>query len=197
MKQNSNKNRSNGRHARFNNNRRPNNVITRNTAFDSSSPAGRIRGTSQQLIEKYMSLAKDAKNQDDRVLYETYLQYADHYARMLAMAVANEQQQKVQIQTQNPQPAVTEVENAACEQSVSDENNAPDAAKTQIPGAEASVQVNADGAIADAKEQAEENAERAAKKARPQKRVRKVAIKKDAPAENNVDEQEVNAEDKV
>ena len=42
-----------------------------------------------------MSLAKDAKNQDDRVLYETYLQYADHYARMLAMAIANEQQQRI------------------------------------------------------------------------------------------------------
>jgi len=91
MKQTSNKNRSNSRHGRFNNNRRTNNLITRNTVFDSSSPAGRNRGTSQQLVEKYMSLAKDAKNQDDRVLYETYLQYADHYGRMLALAIANEQ----------------------------------------------------------------------------------------------------------
>ena len=183
MKQNSNKNRSNGRHGRFNNNRRQNNVITRNTPFDSSSPAGRIRGTSQQLVEKYMSLAKDAKNQDDRVLYETYLQYADHYARMLAMAIANEQQQKIQIQSQSVQNTATNAENAASEQAIADENNAPEAAKTQIPGAEASIQVNADTAISDAKQQAQEDAENKAEKLKAQRRVRKVAVKKEKPAE--------------
>ena len=183
MKQNSNKNRSNGRHGRFNNNRRQNNVITRNTPFDSSSPAGRIRGTSQQLVEKYMSLAKDAKNQDDRVLYETYLQYADHYGRMLAMAIANEQQQKIQIQSQNVQNSATSIENAASEQAVADENNAEDAAQKQIPGAEASVQVNADTAISDAKEQAQEAEKKEVKKLKVQRRVRKVAIKKEKTEE--------------
>lgn len=90
MKQNSNKNRSNGRHGRPNNNRRPNNGITRNTVFDSCGPAGRIRGIAAQLIEKYASLAKDAKADDDRVLYETYMQYAEHYTRMLEIATAND-----------------------------------------------------------------------------------------------------------
>lgn len=85
-----NHNRSNGRHGRFNNNRHTN-FFTRNTPFDSSSAAGRVRGTAQQLIDKYMSLAKDARNQDDRVMYETYLQYADHYTRLLAQAILNEQ----------------------------------------------------------------------------------------------------------
>ena len=94
MKQ-SNKNRQNGRHGnnnnRFGGNRHQNNAVTRNSVFDSSSVAGRIRGTSQQLIDKYLSLAKDAKVQDDRVLYETYMQYADHYTRMLDLAIQNEQ----------------------------------------------------------------------------------------------------------
>ena len=179
MKQNSNKNRSNARHVRFNNNRRPNNVITRNTPFDSSSLAGRIRGTSQQLVEKYMSLAKDAKNQDDRVLYETYLQYADHYTRMLALAIANEQQQKIQIQSQAVQNMPTEAQNAACEQSVADENNSEDVDTKQIPGAEASLQVDADTAISDSKEQAEDNAQKEAKKTKVQKRGRKVSVKKE------------------
>ena len=71
MKQ-SNKNRQNGRHGnnnnRFGGNRHQNNAVTRNSVFDSSSVAGRIRGTSQQLIDKYLSLAKDAKVKDDRVL---------------------------------------------------------------------------------------------------------------------------------
>jgi len=105
MKQ-SNKNRQNGRHAnnRFGNNRHSgNSAITRNTAFDSSSVAGRVRGTSQQLIDKYLSLAKDAKAQDDRVLYETYLQYADHYARMLDLAIQNEQARVQAMQQQQAQ----------------------------------------------------------------------------------------------
>ncbi|MBP5534897.1 MAG: DUF4167 domain-containing protein [Alphaproteobacteria bacterium] len=88
MKQNSNKNRSNGRHARQNNRR--SNGITRNTVFDSCGPAGRIRGIAAQLIEKYTSLAKDARADDDRVLYETYMQYAEHYIRMLEIATAND-----------------------------------------------------------------------------------------------------------
>ena len=94
MKQ-SNKNRPMGRHNnnRFGNNNRHlgNNTVTRNTVFDSSSVAGRVRGTSQQLIDKYLSLAKDAKAQDDRVMYETYMQYADHYTRILDLAIQGEQ----------------------------------------------------------------------------------------------------------
>ena len=180
MKQNSNKNRSNGRHVRFNNNRRPNNIVTRNTPFDSSSPAGRIRGTSQQLVEKYMSLAKDAKNQDDRVLYETYLQYADHYARMLAMAIANEQQQKIQIQPQVVQNVQTEVQTVACEQvAITEENNSQEITNSQSPKVEVCLQVNSDTTVLDAKEQEQGSVEAEVKKPKVQKRVRKIAVKKE------------------
>ena len=106
MKQ-SNKNRQNGRHGnnnnRFGGNRHQNNAVTRNTVFDSSSGAGRVRGTSQQLIDKYLSLAKDAKSQDDRVLYETYMQYADHYTRMLDLAIQNDQARAVAYAAQQQQ----------------------------------------------------------------------------------------------
>ena len=125
MKQNSNKNRSNARYGRFNN-RGSHNAVNRNTVFDSSSPAGRVRGTSQQLVEKYMSLAKDAKNQDDRVLYETYLQYADHYGRMLAMAIANEQpKQPIHSNNQEPVSVVTsgEENTASVEEKVETSEN--------------------------------------------------------------------------
>ena len=180
MKQNSNKNRSNGRHVRFNNNRRPNNIVTRNTPFDSSSPAGRIRGTSQQLVEKYMSLAKDAKNQDDRVLYETYLQYADHYARMLAIAIANEQQQKIQIQPQVVQNVQTEVQTVACEQvAISEENNSQKTTNSQSPKVDVCLQVDPDTTVLDAKEQEQESVEAEVKKPKVQKRVRKIAVKKE------------------
>ena len=43
----------------------------------------RQRGNAAQLLEKYKGLARDAQMQGDRVLTETYLQYADHYFRTL------------------------------------------------------------------------------------------------------------------
>lgn len=90
MKQSSNnKNRSNGRYGHFNNTRRSN-AVNRNTVYDSTGPCGRIRGTAQQLIDKYLSAAKDAKGQNDRVLSEVCTQHADHYARQLQLALQNE-----------------------------------------------------------------------------------------------------------
>lgn len=44
----------------------------------------RARGNAAQLLEKYKSLARDAQMQGDRVNAEYYLQFADHYFRVLA-----------------------------------------------------------------------------------------------------------------
>jgi hypothetical protein len=43
----------------------------------------RQRGNAAQLLEKYKSLARDAQMGGDRVQTEYYLQYADHYFRVL------------------------------------------------------------------------------------------------------------------
>lgn len=43
----------------------------------------RVRGNAHQLLEKYKTLARDAAQQGDRVTAEYYLQYADHYYRVL------------------------------------------------------------------------------------------------------------------
>lgn len=43
----------------------------------------RSRGNASQLLEKYKSMARDAQLQGDRVQAEYYLQYADHYFRVL------------------------------------------------------------------------------------------------------------------
>ena len=87
MRQNQ-KNRFNVRH----NNRghRPQ-MIFRNTALDSTGPCGKLHGTALQLFEKYQVAAKDAQIQNDAVLAETYLQYADHYMRLQNQAIANEE----------------------------------------------------------------------------------------------------------
>ncbi|MDW3184314.1 DUF4167 domain-containing protein [Roseobacter sp.] len=60
------------------------NVVNR--VFDSSGPEGKVRGTPQQIIEKYNQLARDAQLSNDRVAAENFQQHAEHYTRMLAEA---------------------------------------------------------------------------------------------------------------
>lgn len=60
------------------------NVVNR--VFDSSGPEGKVRGTPQQIIDKYMILARDAQLSNDRVAAENFLQHAEHYTRMLGEA---------------------------------------------------------------------------------------------------------------
>ena len=56
--------------------------INKNTVIDSSGPDGGQRGSVSQLNEKYISLASDATSSDDRILAESFLQFADHYYRL-------------------------------------------------------------------------------------------------------------------
>lgn len=44
----------------------------------------RARGNAAQLLEKYKNMARDAQMQGDRVNTEYYLQFADHYFRVLS-----------------------------------------------------------------------------------------------------------------
>lgn len=55
----------------------------RHQTFDSNGPDVRVRGNAWQVYEKYQSLARDAQSSGDRVLAENYLQYAEHYYRVI------------------------------------------------------------------------------------------------------------------
>ena len=67
--------------------------MNRNHVFDSSGPDLRIRGTAQQLFEKYLQLGRDATGVGDRVMAESYFQHAEHYFRIInAMTQAQAQQ---------------------------------------------------------------------------------------------------------
>ncbi len=57
-----------------------------NRVFDSSGPEGKVRGTPQQIIEKYNQLARDALLSGDRVATENFQQHAEHYLRLLGVA---------------------------------------------------------------------------------------------------------------
>src|ERR1700710_1628002 len=68
--------------------------LNRNHVFDSNGPEGRIRGTAQQLFEKYLQLGRDATSSGDRVTAAGFFQHAEHYFRILnAMNQAAQQGQ--------------------------------------------------------------------------------------------------------
>ncbi|WP_299191399.1 DUF4167 domain-containing protein [uncultured Litoreibacter sp.] len=83
----SQKSRSRGKNR--NNNRSNVNIVNR--VFDSSGPEGKVRGTPQQIIEKYQQLHRDAQLSGDRVAAENFQQHAEHYARMLADAMKEQE----------------------------------------------------------------------------------------------------------
>ncbi|WP_333712271.1 DUF4167 domain-containing protein [Yoonia sp.] len=69
-----------------NRNNRPSGGNIINRVFDSSGPDGKVRGTPQQIIEKYNQLHRDAFLSGDRVDAENFAQHAEHYTRLLAEA---------------------------------------------------------------------------------------------------------------
>src|SRR5688572_27414609 len=61
-----------------------------NRSMESNTPDGnKVRGNASQLYERYTMLARDAQSAGDRILAEGYLQYAEHYYRVLSAAGLN------------------------------------------------------------------------------------------------------------
>ena len=75
-----------------------------NRTFDSSGPEIKIRGSASHVYEKYLQLARDANSGGDRVMAENYLQHAEHYYRIMAVAAAQQAQHQAQLAAQNPRP---------------------------------------------------------------------------------------------
>lgn len=55
----------------------------RNQTYDSNGPDIRIRGNAHQVLEKYLTMARDATAQGDRIAAENYYQHAEHYFRVI------------------------------------------------------------------------------------------------------------------
>ncbi|KAA8606306.1 hypothetical protein AL036_14990 [Salipiger aestuarii] len=75
------------------------NVVNR--VFDSSGPEGKVRGTPQQIIDKYNQLARDAGLSNDRVAAENFQQHAEHYMRMLSEAQRDADQRREHQEREN------------------------------------------------------------------------------------------------
>ena len=54
----------------------------------------RARGNAPQMLDKYKKLAQDAHHNGDRVQMEYYLQFADHYFRVIADNKARQDEQR-------------------------------------------------------------------------------------------------------
>jgi len=83
-----------------NNRNRPSGNIV-NRSFDSAGPEGKVRGTPQQIIDKYNQLAHDAQLSNDRVAAENFLQHAEHYLRLLGEAQREMEARREQQERQN------------------------------------------------------------------------------------------------
>ena len=80
-------------------NRPSGNIVNR--VFDSSGPEGKVRGTPQQIIDKFNQLARDAQLAGDRVATENFQQHAEHYLRMLGEAQREQDQRRDEQERQN------------------------------------------------------------------------------------------------
>lgn len=114
---------SNNNNQRHHNNQAP---LNRNHVFDSNGPDGRLRGTAQQLFEKYLQHGRDATSAGDRVLAEGYFQHAEHYFRILNAMVQASQQNAQQRQARQPNVSFSQEDSAV------DENEAAEEEKPEV-----------------------------------------------------------------
>ena len=87
-------NRQNGRRRGRNNNQRPQGGQSRGGGDSGNRIDSRARGNAAQLLEKYKNLAREAQLSGDRVQTEYYLQFADHYFRVLADSRSRQEEQR-------------------------------------------------------------------------------------------------------
>lgn len=58
--------------------------LGRASIIESHGPEGKVRGTVQQLLDRYTSLGKDAVRGGNAISAEEFFQHAEHYRRLLA-----------------------------------------------------------------------------------------------------------------
>ena len=194
-----------------NNNNSSSNNPNPNRHYESNGPDVRIRGSAQQILDKYLQYARDAHTSGDRVKAEALFQHAEHYARIVAVFEKQKEEARIEREARDAakaeERAQRDAERAA--QAESEDSSEPSAEQTptvetadagsadtapeskprrrtrkprEENGSEALKVIDGDDAAAP--EPAEASADASAEKP---KRRRTYARKKDAPAET-VDE---------
>ena len=107
-----------------NRNRSVGNILNR--VFDSSGPEGKVRGTPQQIIEKYNQLARDAQLSNDRIAAENFQQHAEHYLRILGEATREQEARREVSERENKERQIERDRERSDRQTVVDDANPVD-----------------------------------------------------------------------
>jgi hypothetical protein len=98
MNQSPNSRRGRGR----NSGKRNSNQNSRSRNYDGSNADNKIRGSAQQILDKYQALAHDAALAGDRIAAEGFHQYAEHYFRILNPEKGDDEGRNENQQERNP-----------------------------------------------------------------------------------------------
>ena len=74
---------SNQRRSRSRGNSGKRHQSSRGNSHESNGPDGKVRGSAQQVYEKYISMARDATAAGEPITAEGYYQFAEHYFRII------------------------------------------------------------------------------------------------------------------
>ena len=78
--------RPDGRHNGNNPYRNRQQIPHRGQTVDSNGPNVKIRGSTHQIFERYVALAREASTNGDRIAAENLYQHAEHYFRVINAA---------------------------------------------------------------------------------------------------------------
>jgi hypothetical protein len=73
-----------------------------NRSYESNGPEVKVRGTANQIFDKYVALARDANTAGDRIAAEGYFQHAEHYYRVYTGAMEANQARQAQQNAHSP-----------------------------------------------------------------------------------------------
>jgi len=120
---------SNPKRARGRGNNGRNNSNPRSNSYDSNGPEVKVRGNAQQVVEKYLALARDATLIDDRVAAENYFQHAEHYFRLMT-ANGEGEEKSDQAGSQSPGPKNQQHKDSRASEETGESPDAPEAQST-------------------------------------------------------------------
>ncbi len=163
-------------------NRPVGNVVNR--VFDSSGPEGKVRGTPQQIIEKYNQLARDAQLANDRVATENFQQHAEHYMRLLGEAQREMEARRGQQERDNREKQAERDRNRN-QNDQADTQPSNDPADSPQPDVFGMGDSNGDSGLVDTPEMADASPQKPAKPARvPRKRPTSKVVSEATPSED-------------
>ena len=123
-----------------NNNNNPN----PNRHYESNGPDVRIRGSAQQILDKYLQYARDAQTSGDRVKAEALFQHAEHYARIVAVFEKQKEEARLEREAREAAKAEERAQREAERTEAAQDDSDADAGDQQDGSAAASDEVVAE-----------------------------------------------------